>query len=145
MKAYIIVQTKKGVDTPIVLSPGYLDEKVAERKLEELNAPRIAYYEWETAKQSYVHNSAEWAECIKNYETASEAYRQKQSESNRFHWDCPDLNKAMKDGINALTAIKSVEKELEAEFKETNPKPQVDWDITHTIEEVEVDIHTHSN
>lgn len=43
MKAYIIIQTTKGVETPVVVNPGYLDIKVAEKKLEELTAPRIAY------------------------------------------------------------------------------------------------------
>ncbi len=46
MRVYVIIQATKGVETPVILNPGYLYIKVAEKKLEELTAPRIAYYEW---------------------------------------------------------------------------------------------------
>jgi hypothetical protein len=88
MKAYIIIQMTKGVETPVILNPGYLDIKVAEKKLEELTAPRIAYYEWKNAQHSYVYN--------------------------------------------------------EAGFKEANPIPQVDWNVSYTMEEVDI-LHTHKN
>ena len=142
MKAYIISQTTKGVETPVVLNPGYLDIKVAESKLEELTAPRIAYYEWETAKQSYVYNSVKYLECTEAAHTSYKKYEDalKRYKSDESVQDYLVLNNKWRE----ILADRDIAvKELELEFKEANPMPQVDWDISYTMEEV--DIHEHKS
>lgn len=143
MKAYIIIQMTKGVETPVILNPGYLDIKVAEKKLEELTAPRIAYYEWKNAQNSYVHNSAKYVGCTdvthtsyKAYEDALKEYDCMEYKENKpSEWDCIVLNNKWRE---ALSDRDIAVKELEKEFKEANPIPQVDWHISYTMEEVDI-------
>ena len=149
MRVYVIIQATKGVETPVILNPGYLDIKVAEKKLEELTAPRIAYYEWKNAQHSYVYNSAKYVKCTedthisyKAYENALKEYDCMEYKENKpSEWDCIVLNNKWRE---ALSDRDIAVKELEAEFKEANPVPQVNWDITYSMGEVDI-LHTHQN
>ena len=135
MEAYIILEVSDGGNAPTVLNPCYLSKEVAEDKLEELNVPFTAYYEWKNAQRSYVRDSEEYTQHTDTYEAICVIYKQKQSEGNISHWVYNDLNKAMQNALKAreLAVIK-----LEAEFKETNPMPKANWGVTYTLEKVEI-------
>lgn len=135
MNVYIIVENNKEESSSCILTPGYLDKAAAEKELERLIAPRIAYYMWKAAQNVYVQTSKKYMQYNAAHEAACTAYNTEWKSATRNALNLAVLDRGMTATSKAKDAL---EQELYAEFKEANPMPGVDWSLTHTIEEVEI-------